>query len=69
MVKTREAGSAANRAIYLVIGVNTEGQKEVLGLWTAPTEGAKFWLSVVIELKNRGVEDILCLCGWAQRFP
>ena len=62
MVKTREAGSAANRAIYLAIGVNTEGQKEVLGLWTAPTEGAKFWLSVVTELKNRGVEDILIAC-------
>jgi putative transposase len=62
MVKTREAGSAANRAIYLAIGVNVEGQKEVLGLWTAPTEGAKFWLSVVTELKNRGVQDILIAC-------
>jgi putative transposase len=62
MVKTREAGSAANRAIYLAIGVNTDGQKEVLGLWTAASEGAKFWLSVVTELKNRGVEDILIAC-------
>ena len=62
MVKTREAGSAANRAIYLAIGVNTEGIKEVLGLWTAATEGAKFWLSVVTELKNRGVNDILIAC-------
>lgn len=62
MVKTREAGSAANRAIYLAIGVNTDGQKEVLGLWAAPTEGAKFWLSVVTELKNRGVQDILIAC-------
>ena len=62
MVKTREAGSAANRAIYIAIGVNTEGQKEVLGLWAAPTEGAKFWLSVVTELKNRGVQDILIAC-------
>jgi putative transposase len=62
MVKTREAGSAANRAIYLAIGVNTDGIKEVLGLWTAPTEGAKFWLSVVTELKNRGVNDILIAC-------
>ena len=42
MVKTREAGSAAKRAIYMAIGVNTEGQKAVLGRWTAPTEGAKF---------------------------
>jgi putative transposase len=62
MVKTREAGSAANRAVYLAIGVNTAGQKEVLGLWTAATEGAKFWLSVVTELKNRGVQDILIAC-------
>ena len=62
MVKTREAGSAANRAIYLAIGVNTDGQKEVLGLWAAPTEGAKFWLSVVTDLKNRGVQDILIAC-------
>lgn len=62
MVKTREAGSAANRAIYLAIGVNTGGIKEVLGLWTAATEGAKFWLSVVTELKNRGVNDILIAC-------
>lgn len=62
MVKTREAGNAANRAIYLAIGVNTDGIKEVLGLWTAPTEGAKFWLSVVTELKNRGVNDILIAC-------
>ena len=62
MVKTREAGSAANRAIYMAIGVNTDGIKEVLGLWTAATEGAKFWLSVVTELKNRGVNDILIAC-------
>ena len=62
MVKTREAANAANRAIYMAIGVNTDGIKDVLGLWTAPTEGAKFWLSVVTELKNRGVNDILIAC-------
>ena len=62
MLKTREAGNAANRAIYMAIGVNTDGIKEVLGLWTASTEGAKFWLSVVTELKNRGVNDILIAC-------
>ena len=55
MVKTRQAGSAANRAIYMAIGVNTDGLKEVLGLWTAATEGTKFWLSVVTGLKSRGV--------------
>ena len=62
MVKSREAGTVTNRAIYLAIGVNTEGHKEVLGLWSAATEGAKFWLSVVTELKNRGVQDILIAC-------
>ena len=59
MVKSRDHGSVGNRAIYLAIGINTEGRKEVLGLWSAPTEGAKFWLSVVTELKNRGVKDTL----------
>lgn len=62
MVKTRESGSAANRAIYMAIGINMEGQKEVLGLWSAANEGAKFWLSVVTELKTRGVDDILIAC-------
>ena len=62
MVKTRQSGHVANRAIYLAIGVNTDGMKEVLGLWTAATEGAKFWLSVVTELKSRGVENILIAC-------
>jgi len=62
MVKSREAGTVRNRAIYLAIGVNIEGHKEVLGLWSAATEGAKFWLSVVTELKNRGVQDILIAC-------
>jgi putative transposase len=62
MVKSRDHGSVGNRAIYLAIGINGEGMKEVLGLWSAPTEGAKFWLSVVTELKNRGVRDILIAC-------
>ena len=62
MVKTRESGSAANRAIYMAIGINMEGQKEVLGLWSAANEGAKFWLSVVTALKTRGVDNILIAC-------
>lgn len=62
MVKSRDHGSVGNRAIYLAIGVNTDGMKEVLGLRSAPAEGAKFWLSVVTELKNRGVRDILIAC-------
>ena len=50
------------KAVYLAIGINMEGQKEVLGLWIAQTEGAKFWLGVVTELKNRGVQDIFIAC-------
>ena len=46
----------------MVLGVNLEGQKEVLGLWMAQTEGAKFWLQVLTELQNRGVKDILIAC-------
>jgi len=50
------------KAVYLAIGVNMEGHKEVLGLWIAQTEGAKFWLQVVTELKTRGVQDIFIAC-------
>jgi len=48
--------------MYVALGVNLEGHKELLGLWLADTEGAKFWLSVLTELRNRGVEDILIAC-------
>lgn len=61
-VKIREAGHVQNRAIYVAIGVNLEGNKEVLGLWAGQAEGAKFWLQVVTELKNRGVQDIFIAC-------
>jgi len=57
-VKVRDTGAVRNKAVYLAIGVNREGHKEVLGLWIAQTEGAKFWPQVVTELKNRGVQDI-----------
>jgi putative transposase len=60
--KVRDNGHVKNKAIYLVIGVTTAGLKEVLGLWIAQTEGAKFWLQVVTELKNRGVTDIFIAC-------
>lgn len=50
------------KAIYLAIGINLAGEKEVMGLWIAQTEGAKFWLQVVTELKNRGVQDIFIAC-------
>jgi putative transposase len=62
MVKIRDGAHILNKAIYLVIGVNLEGIKEVLGMWVGQTEGAKFWLGVVTELRNRGVEDIFIAC-------
>ena len=60
--KVRDSGHVRNKAVYLAIGVTMEGLKEVLGLWIAQTEGAKFWLQVVTELKNRGVKDIFIAC-------
>jgi putative transposase len=60
--KVRDSGHVRNKAVYLAIGVTMEGLKEVLGLWIAQTEGAKFWLQVVTELKNRGVRDIFIAC-------
>src|ERR1700739_4103428 len=62
MVKVRDEGHIQNKAISVVLGVNLEGQKEVLGLWVAQSEGAKFWLQVLTELQNRGVKDILIAC-------
>lgn len=61
-VKVRVDGVVQNRCVYLAIGVNLQGRKESLGLWTAESEGAKFWLSVLTELLNRGVKDILIAC-------
>jgi putative transposase len=61
-IKVRDTGAVRTKAVYLAIGVNLEGHKEVLGLWIAQTEGAKFWLQVVTELKNRGVQDIFIAC-------
>ena len=62
MVKMRSEGRVENRAVYVAAGITMEGQKEVLGLWTSAHEGAKFWLQVLTELKNRGVEDIFIAC-------
>lgn len=62
VVKVRQDGSVINKAVFLALGVNTEGQKELLGIWLAENEGAKFWLSVLTELKNRGLQDILIAC-------
>jgi putative transposase len=61
-VKMRHEGRVENRAVYVAIGVDLEGRKDVLGLWTSGNEGAKFWLSVLTELKSRGVKDVFIVC-------
>jgi len=61
-VKMRHEGRVENRAVYVAIGIDLEGHKEVLGLWSSGNEGAKFWLAVLTELRNRGVKDILIVC-------
>ena len=61
-VKIRDNGHVINKAVYMALGVNLDGHKDVLGLWVAKEEGAKFWLKVVTELKNRGVKDMFIAC-------
>jgi putative transposase len=62
IVKVRDGGSVRNRACYVAVGVNLEGERDVLGLWFQAAEGAKFWLAVLNELKQRGVADVLVCC-------
>ncbi|OCY11191.1 transposase [Aeromonas hydrophila] len=62
VLKIRENQRVINKSLYLALSINMEGHKELLGLSLAETEGAKFWLSVLTELKNRGLEDILIAC-------
>ncbi len=62
VVKIKENKQVINKAIYLVLGINMEGQKELLGMWVSQNEGSKFWMSVLTELKNRGVQDIFIAC-------
>ncbi len=62
VLKIRDKGAVRNKAAYLALGINLEGQKDVLGIWIDDSEGAKLWLSILTELKNRGVEDILIAC-------
>lgn len=64
-VKVRDVeqgGRVVKKAVYLALGINLDGEKELLGLWIAQSEGAKFWLGVLTELKNRGLEDIFICC-------
>ncbi len=62
MIKMRDNGVVGNRAVYVALGITLEGRKDVLGLWTNASEGAKFWLQILTELKNRGVQDIFIAC-------
>jgi putative transposase len=62
VVKIRQDKRVINKSIFLALGINTEGHKELMGMWLAENEGAKFWLSVLTELQHRGVEDILIAC-------
>jgi transposase-like protein len=62
VVKIRQDKRVINKAIYLALGINMEGHKELLGMWLSENEGAKFWLNVLTELQNRGVNDILIAC-------
>lgn len=61
-VNSRQDGKNISKALYVALAINWEGKKEVLGLWLADTEGAKFWMGVLTDIKNRGVEDILIAC-------
>lgn len=62
VVKIRQDKQVINKAIYLALGVTMEGHKDLLGLWLSVNEGVKFWISVLTELQNRGVKDILIAC-------
>ena len=62
-VKIRDKGVVRNKAVYSVVGLGPDGKKDVLGLWIQNTEGAKFWLSILTELRQRGVQDALIMCA------
>jgi len=61
-LKIRQDNKVINKAVYLALGVDITGHKELLGMWFSENEGAKFWLNVLTELKNRGVQDIIIAC-------
>lgn len=70
VVKVRDEGVVRNKSVYVALGINMQGRKEVLGLWIAQTEGAKFWMHVVTELRNRGVQDLfIACCDGLRGFP
>ena len=61
-VKMRHEGRVENRAVYVALGIDLNGRKDVLGLWSSASEGAKFWMNVLTELRSRGVRDIYLVC-------
>lgn len=63
VIKVRDKGIVQNKSVYLAVGVNMDGVKSVVGMWIQQTEGAKFWLSILTEIRNRGVQDVLILCA------
>ena len=70
VIKVRDNGRGINKSLYFALGVNIDGYKELLGMWISPNEGAKFWLSVLTEIHNRGVHmvhnSVACV-PWQQR--
>ena len=62
VVKIKQDKRVINKAVYVALGVNMAGQKKLLGLWLSENEGAKFWLSVLTELKNRSIKDVFVAC-------
>jgi len=70
VLKIRQDRKVINKSVYLALGVNLEGHKELLGMWLSENEGAKFWLNVLTELQNRGGKRYLNrLCRWLKRLP
>jgi putative transposase len=70
VIKVRDQGVVGNKSAYLAMGIDLDGKKQILGLWLEANEGAKFWLKVITELKNRGVEDIfIACCDGLKGFP
>jgi putative transposase len=70
VIKVRDQGVVGNKSAYLAMGIDIEGKKQILGLWLEANEGAKFWLKVITELKNRGVQDVfIACCDGLKGFP
>lgn len=70
VVRSRASGAVQNKHVYLALGVNQQGEKEILGLWMSENEGARFWLSIMTKLKKPGFTGYLYrLYGWPERLP